>query len=167
MFHFVDGAVPYAQRSPSLSAAACTRSVLEVAGEFEIHITAHAQHAERMAAFAAEHGSNLSTLCLIVVSTSLIRCLPAPGITSGSAEARALLDDLKTALRTAPGAGLQPDLITESAIWTYERADGRRLVIPFSAPEAPDGHVQLDVVFGEELPLPPEALILPDVDAPL
>lgn len=88
-------------------------------------------------------------------------------ITSDSAEARALLDDLKTATRTAPGAGLHPDLITESAIWTYERADGRRLVIPFSAPEAPDGHVQLDVVFGEELPLAPEALILPEVDAPL
>jgi hypothetical protein len=88
-------------------------------------------------------------------------------ITSDSADARALLDDIKAAVRTAPGAGLRPDRITESAIWTYERADGRRLVIPFSTPEAPDGHVQIDVVFGERLPLPPEVLILPDVDEPV
>ncbi|MEU4780227.1 nucleotidyl transferase AbiEii/AbiGii toxin family protein [Micromonospora sp. NPDC023633] len=88
-------------------------------------------------------------------------------ITSDSADARTLLDDIKTAVQTAPGAGLQPDRITESAIWTYERADGRRLVIPFSTPEAPDGHVQIDVVFGEELPVPPELLVLPDVNEPL
>ncbi|WP_231935168.1 nucleotidyl transferase AbiEii/AbiGii toxin family protein [Micromonospora viridifaciens] len=73
-------------------------------------------------------------------------------ITSDSTDARTLLEDIKTAVRTAPGAGLQPDRITESAIWTYERADGRRLVIPFSTPEAPDGHVQIDIVFGEKLP---------------
>ncbi|MEV0430555.1 nucleotidyl transferase AbiEii/AbiGii toxin family protein [Micromonospora sp. NPDC050495] len=88
-------------------------------------------------------------------------------ITSDSADAHTLLDDIKAAVRSAPGAGLQPDRITESAIWTYERADGRRLVIPFSTPEAPDGHVQIDVVFGEKLPLPPEVLILPDVDEPV
>ncbi|WP_433113494.1 nucleotidyl transferase AbiEii/AbiGii toxin family protein [Micromonospora sp. CA-246542] len=88
-------------------------------------------------------------------------------IASDSTDARALLDDIKTAVRTVPGAGLQPDRTTEAAIWTYERADGRRLVIPFSAPGAPDGHVQVDVVFGEELPLPPEALTLPDLDQPV
>ncbi|GGR87384.1 hypothetical protein GCM10010169_34540 [Micromonospora fulviviridis] len=88
-------------------------------------------------------------------------------LTSDSADARTLLDGIKTAVRTAPGAGLQPDRITESAIWTYERAEGRRLLIPFSTSEAPDGHVQIDVVFGEKLPLPPEVLILPDVDEPL
>ncbi|WP_328418204.1 nucleotidyl transferase AbiEii/AbiGii toxin family protein [Micromonospora sp. NBC_00389] len=88
-------------------------------------------------------------------------------LTSDSAEARAMLDDIRTAVRAAPGTSLQPDRITESAIWTYERADGRRLLIPFSTPELPDGHVQIDVVFGEKLPLPPEVLILPDVDEPL
>ncbi|MER7441587.1 nucleotidyl transferase AbiEii/AbiGii toxin family protein [Micromonospora avicenniae] len=88
-------------------------------------------------------------------------------ITSDSADARTLLDDIKSAVRTARSAGLQTDRITESAIWTYERADGRRLVIPFSTPDAPDGHVQIDIVFGEKLPLPPEVLILPDVDEPL
>ncbi|ABP55335.1 nucleotidyl transferase AbiEii/AbiGii toxin family protein [Salinispora tropica] len=88
-------------------------------------------------------------------------------ITSDSADARALLDDIRAAVGSASGAGLQPDRITESAIWTYERADGRRLVIPFGTSEAPDGHVQIDVVFGEKLPLPPEVLILPDVDVPV
>ncbi|MGA4732007.1 nucleotidyl transferase AbiEii/AbiGii toxin family protein [Micromonospora taraxaci] len=88
-------------------------------------------------------------------------------ITSDSTDARTLLDDIKTAIRTAAGAGVQPDRITESAIWTYERADGRRLLVPFSTPEAPPGHVQIDIVFGEQLPLPPEMLILPDVDKPL
>ncbi|MET7747671.1 nucleotidyl transferase AbiEii/AbiGii toxin family protein [Micromonospora sp. NPDC005367] len=88
-------------------------------------------------------------------------------ITSDSTDARTLLDDIKTAIRTAIGGGLQPDRITESAIWTYERADGRRLLVPFSTPEAPEGHVQIDIVFGERLPLPPEALSLPDVNEPL
>ncbi|GLZ60869.1 nucleotidyl transferase AbiEii/AbiGii toxin family protein [Micromonospora sp. NBRC 107095] len=88
-------------------------------------------------------------------------------ITSDSTDARTLLDDIKAAIRTSTAAGVQPDRITESAIWTYERADGRRLLIPFSTPEAPPGHVQMDIVFGEHLPLPPEALTLPDVDKPL
>ncbi|MEU7798892.1 nucleotidyl transferase AbiEii/AbiGii toxin family protein [Micromonospora arborensis] len=88
-------------------------------------------------------------------------------MTSDSTDARTLLDDIKSAIRTTTGAGLQPDRITESAIWTYERADGRRLLIPFSTPEAPGGGVQIDVVFGERLPLPPEVLILPDVDKPV
>jgi hypothetical protein len=88
-------------------------------------------------------------------------------ITSDSAEARALLDGIKTAVRNAPGAGLQPDRIAESAIWTYERADGRRLLIPFSTPGTPDGHVQIDIVFGERLPIPPEVLILPGADEPI
>ena len=88
-------------------------------------------------------------------------------ITSDSPDAAALLHDIKTALRTTPGAGLQPDRITEAAIWTYERADGRRLVIPFSAPGSLDGHVQVDIVFGERLPLPPEILVLPGLHEPL
>ena len=88
-------------------------------------------------------------------------------ITSDSADARMLLDDIKNAIRADPGPGLRPDLITESAIWTYERADGRRLVVPFTAPEVPDGQVQIDVVFGEQLPCPPEVLTLSDVNEPM
>ncbi|MEU8287745.1 nucleotidyl transferase AbiEii/AbiGii toxin family protein [Micromonospora sp. NPDC048905] len=88
-------------------------------------------------------------------------------ITSDSADARALLDAVKAAVRATPDAGLQPDRISEAAIWTYDRADGRRLVVPFSTAGAPDGHVQIDIVFGEQLPLPPETVMLPGVAEPM
>ncbi|AVT36905.1 nucleotidyl transferase AbiEii/AbiGii toxin family protein [Plantactinospora sp. BB1] len=89
-------------------------------------------------------------------------------IRSDSADARALLHDVRAAVRRIPDAvGLRADQISESAIWTYERADGRRLVVPFDTPEAPEGYVQLDIVFGERLPLAPEALVLPGVDVPV
>jgi hypothetical protein len=81
-------------------------------------------------------------------------------VTSDSRQARALLDGIKAA---ASEAGLRPGEAGESAIWTYERADGRRLVIPFSAPDVPDGSVQIDVVFGERLPIDPEPVALPGV----
>ncbi|MFG2062523.1 hypothetical protein ACGFIK_14000 [Micromonospora sp. NPDC048871] len=86
---------------------------------------------------------------------------------SGSANAQAGLDDAKNAVRVDPGPGLHPDRITEPAIWTYERADGRHLVVPFTAPEVPDGQIQIDTVFGERLPCPPEVLVLPGVGEPL
>ncbi|WP_344128443.1 nucleotidyl transferase AbiEii/AbiGii toxin family protein [Luedemannella flava] len=79
-------------------------------------------------------------------------------MTSDSVEARRLLDGLRAAVAAAPGAGLRAWETAESAIWTYERADGRRLVIPFGAPGVPDGTVQVDLVFGERLPLTLEAL---------
>ncbi|XKJ38951.1 nucleotidyl transferase AbiEii/AbiGii toxin family protein [Streptomyces sp. 147326] len=41
-------------------------------------------------------------------------------------------------------------------IWTYERVPGRRMVLPWSAPGLPGGQVQLDFVFDERLPVPPE-----------
>jgi hypothetical protein len=56
---------------------------------------------------------------------------------------------------------------TEAAIWTYERADGRRLVVPFRAPDGAEGTVQIDIVFGEELPIPPSPLRIPGVDRPM
>jgi hypothetical protein len=59
-------------------------------------------------------------------------------LTSNSPEATRLFDDIKAAVRAGAGAGLEPDQITETAIWTYERADGRRLAIPFSAPGTAD-----------------------------
>jgi hypothetical protein len=83
-------------------------------------------------------------------------------VTSDSPQARELLDGIKVA---AGEAGLRPEDTAESAIWTYERADGRRLVIPFSAPGVPDGSVQIDVVFGERLPIGPEPIALPGVKA--
>jgi predicted nucleotidyltransferase component of viral defense system len=81
-------------------------------------------------------------------------------VTSNSRQARELLDGIKEA---ASGAGLRSGEASESAIWTYERADGRRLVIPFSAPDVPDGSIQIDVVFGESLPIEPEPVALPGV----
>lgn len=41
-------------------------------------------------------------------------------------------------------------------IWTYDRVPGRRLVLPWSAEGCPDGSVQIDFVFGEPVPEPPE-----------
>jgi hypothetical protein len=46
-------------------------------------------------------------------------------------------------------------------IWTYERVPGRRMMLPWSAPGTPGGWVQLDFVFGESLPDPPERILLP------
>ncbi|MER5478182.1 nucleotidyl transferase AbiEii/AbiGii toxin family protein [Streptomyces sp. NPDC002734] len=53
--------------------------------------------------------------------------------------------------------------VTED-IWTYERVPGRRMVLPWSAPEAsglPGGSVQLDFVFNERLLQEPEPVELP------
>ncbi|WP_328381628.1 nucleotidyl transferase AbiEii/AbiGii toxin family protein [Streptomyces sp. NBC_00400] len=43
-------------------------------------------------------------------------------------------------------------------IWSYDRVPGRRLVIPWTAEAegVPPGSVQLDFVFNERLPVPPE-----------
>lgn len=79
-----------------------------------------------------------------------------PTVTSDSAEADELFAGITAALTATPGAGLQPDRAAQSAIWTYERADGRRIVIPFATAGLPDGAVQIDVVFGEHLPIAPE-----------
>jgi hypothetical protein len=46
-------------------------------------------------------------------------------------------------------------------IWTYDRVPGLRMVLPWEAPGLPGGHVQLDFVFGERLPEPPEPVELP------
>lgn len=65
----------------------------------------------------------------------------------------------EAAERTAAEEG---DLVIPAAeavcedIWTYERVPGRRLVLPWSAPGLPGGQVQLDFVFNERLPAPPE-----------
>ena len=57
--------------------------------------------------------------------------------------------------------------MTETAIWTYERADGLRLALPFDTPDLANGTVQIDVVFGEHLPLAPQPLTLPGVAVPV
>ena len=81
-----------------------------------------------------------------------------PTVTSDSAEAHELIAGITAAVTATPGAGLRPDRAAQSAIWTYERADGRRLAVPFVTPGLPDGVVQIDIVFGEHLPVAPEPL---------
>ena len=41
---------------PGLASAPYAAPVRELSGDFEIHITGHAGHAEQLASFAAEHG---------------------------------------------------------------------------------------------------------------
>ncbi|WP_344014849.1 nucleotidyl transferase AbiEii/AbiGii toxin family protein [Streptomyces thermospinosisporus] len=53
------------------------------------------------------------------------------------------------------------EAVTED-IWTYDRVPGRRLVLPWTAPELPGGYVQLDFVFNERLPEEPRPVRLPD-----
>ncbi|MFI0712477.1 nucleotidyl transferase AbiEii/AbiGii toxin family protein [Streptomyces inhibens] len=50
-------------------------------------------------------------------------------------------------------------MVTED-IWTYERVPGRRMLLPWTAPGTAGGTVQLDVVFHEPLPAPPELTAL-------
>ncbi|MDX3235208.1 nucleotidyl transferase AbiEii/AbiGii toxin family protein [Streptomyces sp. ME03-5709C] len=50
-------------------------------------------------------------------------------------------------------------------IWTYDRVPGRRLVLPWTADGLPGGIVQIDVVFNERLPTPPEPVLLPALSA--
>ncbi|MFC7241896.1 nucleotidyl transferase AbiEii/AbiGii toxin family protein [Catellatospora aurea] len=81
-----------------------------------------------------------------------------------STEAAAMLDAILDELRARPGVSLDPSRAVHSEIWTYERADGRRLVIPFDAPGVPGGSVQVDFVFNEHLPIEPVAVALDGVD---
>ncbi len=46
---------------------------------------------------------------------------------------------------------IEIDKISLDDIWTYERAEGRRIVFPWSAAGLPTGALQMDVVFGESL----------------
>ncbi len=68
------------------------------------------------------------------------------------------------AARPAPGrvAFLMADVATDD-IWTYERAEGRRIVFPWRAPGVPGGAVQVDVVFDETLSETPTHTPIPIV----
>ncbi|WP_278264155.1 nucleotidyl transferase AbiEii/AbiGii toxin family protein [Nocardia sp. AG03] len=52
---------------------------------------------------------------------------------------------------------IDPAAAVSDQIWTYDRVPGRRLLLPWSSiePGVPGGSVQLDFVFGEQLPEPP------------
>ncbi|WP_432157868.1 nucleotidyl transferase AbiEii/AbiGii toxin family protein [Streptomyces sp. bgisy153] len=74
-----------------------------------------------------------------------------------------MLDGIARAARaaSADGIGFPAEGVGVEDIWTYERVPGRRMVLPWSAPGLPGGHVQLDFVFNERLPEPPEPVELP------
>ncbi|MFG2101020.1 nucleotidyl transferase AbiEii/AbiGii toxin family protein [Micromonospora echinaurantiaca] len=84
-----------------------------------------------------------------------------------SDEATAMFAGILSALRARPGAGLNPELVQTSDIWTYERADGRRLVIPFTTDDELTGSVQADFVFNEHLDLEPVTIRLDGVHRPV
>ncbi|MDA2810283.1 nucleotidyl transferase AbiEii/AbiGii toxin family protein [Nocardiopsis sp. RSe5-2] len=54
-----------------------------------------------------------------------------------------------------PGLTFDRGGVSTESIWTYERAEGRRVVIPWSWEDLPRGSVQIDVVFREPLPEEP------------
>ncbi|MEU3302324.1 nucleotidyl transferase AbiEii/AbiGii toxin family protein [Streptomyces sp. NPDC006678] len=62
----------------------------------------------------------------------------------------------RTAEERGGAVGISARGAESEYIWTYERVPGRRMVLPWSAPGLPGGLVQLDFVFNEELPVPPE-----------
>lgn len=61
------------------------------------------------------------------------------------------------AQRACAGSGVE--IIAGQAaaedIWTYERAPGRRLMLPWASADGHRGYLQLDFVFGESLPQEP------------
>jgi len=78
-----------------------------------------------------------------------------------------MLDHLAVAAeRLSSGVRLHADRTVSDEIWTYDRVPGRRLVIPWSADGLPDGIVQLDFVFTEELPATPVRTPLPRLSGP-
>ena len=92
--------------------------------------------------------------------------LPPP-LKATSPTAIDLLADVTAAVldrRSADGTEFRADRVRSSAIWTYERAEGRRLVFPWTSGDLPAGVVQLDFVFGEPLPVPPILAEVPPSD---
>ncbi len=80
---------------------------------------------------------------------------------------KSLLDGLVAAIseRTRVGEALiDANRIVMDDIWTYERAPGRRIVIPWTVEGLPSGEVQIDIVFGDELAELPIAVSIPRLD---
>jgi hypothetical protein len=72
--------------------------------------------------------------------------------------------DLVKALAANPHAGgavIDADNAAVDDIWTYERAAGRRIILPWKMEQLPPGEVQMDVVFGEHLFTAPTLSAIP------
>lgn len=85
-----------------------------------------------------------------------------PDWTLSDPRTAAAFDEIATAAaaraaRPDSAVRLDPAGAVSDQIWTYDRVPGRRLVLPWSStePGVPGGSVQLDFVFGEQLPEPP------------
>jgi hypothetical protein len=50
---------------------------------------------------------------------------------------------------------IEVEKIATDDIWTYERAQGRRILFPWKVEGLPDGTIQMDITFGEELFIEP------------
>lgn len=86
-----------------------------------------------------------------------------PTISPGSAWAEDLFATLLREATAQPVAGdaiLEPARAVRDEIWTYERAEGRRLTIPWRTATGQTGSAQMDIVFHEPLPEEPTACTL-------
>lgn len=75
-----------------------------------------------------------------------------------------LFDDLIQKVSERPQVGnvtIEIAKISTDDIWTYQRAQGRRIVFPWKAANLPAGALQIDVVFGEQLLSAPIQTIIP------
>ncbi|WP_164545204.1 nucleotidyl transferase AbiEii/AbiGii toxin family protein [Antribacter gilvus] len=74
-----------------------------------------------------------------------------------------MLEGIVAALAANPGPGLRAaDAVLED-IWTYERAEGRRLLVPYDIDQPgpwPEATVQIDIVFDEALAVDPVEVAL-------
>ena len=88
---------------------------------------------------------------------------PAQAVADGP-ESAELFEELRRMASKFPAtqnAAIDADKISVDAIWTYERAAGRRIVFPWTAEGLPPGQVQMDVVFSEELFAAPILMQIP------
>ncbi|PQO43219.1 hypothetical protein C5Y93_26325 [Blastopirellula marina] len=73
-------------------------------------------------------------------------------------QAKQMIDDLVAALQgseVSDSIQIPDQMFAAEEIWTYERAPGLRVIVPWhDSREHVGGTVQLDFVFGEELPSP-------------
>ncbi|SDY25769.1 Nucleotidyl transferase AbiEii toxin, Type IV TA system [Lysobacter sp. yr284] len=71
------------------------------------------------------------------------------------------LAGLLTERETIGPVRIHCDRVGHDDIWTYERAEGRRMTIVWSLDDLPEGQVQFDFVFCERLPQPPVPVEIP------
>lgn len=79
-------------------------------------------------------------------------------------QALQMLDELAALLTQRSSIGpvrIHTDRIARDAIWTYERAEGRRMTIVWSLDDLPEGQIQFDFVFRDPLPRAPATVEIP------